>query len=149
YYLFIPSIGITWTAAKAAAEASRYYGLKGYLATVHSTEEAKLIGEQASGTGWIGGSDTETEGSWKWVTGPEAGTRMSYTSWNTGEPNNAGDEDYAHVTPPGIGVKGSWNDLTNTGSLIPGDQYQPKGYVVEYGGMPGEVSLQMAASTKI
>src|SRR5690606_834928 len=37
----------------------------------------------------------------------------------------------------------------NTGSLIPGDQYQPKGYVVEYGGMPGEVSLQMAASTKI
>jgi gliding motility-associated-like protein len=149
YYLFIPSIGITWTAAKEAAEASSYYGLRGYLATIHSQEEAKLIGEQASGTGWIGGSDAETEGVWKWVTGPEAGTNMTYTFWNTGEPNQLGDEDYAHITQPGIGIRGSWNDLANTGSLIPGDPYQPKGYVVEYGGMPGELPLKIAASTTI
>lgn len=149
YYLFVPSIGITWTSAKTAAEASNYYGLKGYLATILSADEAKLVGEQASGTGWIGGSDAETEGIWKWVTGPEAGTNMNYTFWNTGEPNQAGDEDYAHITQPGIGIRGSWNDLSNTGSLIPGDPYQPKGYVVEYGGMPGELPLQIAASTQI
>ncbi|KAF2510005.1 T9SS type B sorting domain-containing protein [Flavobacterium zhairuonense] len=149
FYLYIPSIGITWTAARDAAAASTYYGLKGYLATILSADEAKLIGEQASGTGWIGGSDAESEGVWKWVTGPEAGTLMTYTFWNNGEPNNQGDEDYAHITQPGVGIRGSWNDLSNTGSLIPGDNYQPKGYVVEYGGSAGESPLEIAASTKI
>lgn len=147
YYLYVPSIGITWTAARDAASASNYYGLKGYLATLLSADEAKLSGEQASGTGWIGGSDQETEGIWKWVTGPEAGTVMSYTFWNNGEPNNQGDEDYAHITQPGVGIRGSWNDLSNTGDS--NGNYQPKGYVVEYGGSPGELPLEIAASTKI
>lgn len=147
FYLYVPSIGISWSSAKFAAENSTYYGLKGYLATLLTADEAKLSGEQASGTGWIGGSDAETEGVWKWVTGPEAGTVMSYTFWNTGEPNNQGDEDYAHITQPGVGIRGSWNDLSNSGDTS-GD-YQPKGYIVEYGGSPGEAPLEIAASTKI
>ena len=157
YYEFVPFTGITWTDAKVAAEARTYFGLQGYLATITSSEEAQLSGEQAAGAGWIGGSDAETEGTWKWVTGPETGTIFWYglsngytpnfSFWNTNEPNQAGNEDYAHVTAPGVGIPGSWNDLSNTGETS-GD-YQPKGYIVEYGGLPGDPVLNISASTSV
>ncbi|HWS59651.1 MAG TPA: T9SS type B sorting domain-containing protein, partial [Flavobacterium sp.] len=156
YYQFVSNIGITWTDAKTAAEALNYYGLKGYLATILSAEEAQISGEQATGAGWIGGTDQETEGTWKWVTGPEAGTVFwnglangstpNFAYWNINEPNQAGDEDYAHIKSNNVaGNPGSWNDLSNFGS--PSGDYQPKGFIVEYGGMPGDPSLQISAST--
>jgi gliding motility-associated-like protein len=147
YYQYISNIGVTWTSAKSLAELSQYYGLQGYLATITSVEEKQLSGEQAAGAGWIGGSDQETEGVWKWMSGPETGTNFSYTFWNTGEPNNQGNEDYAHITAPGVGILGSWNDLSNTGETS--GNYQPKGYIVEYGGMPGDPVLQISTSSTI
>jgi gliding motility-associated-like protein len=163
YYQYVPSIGTSWTTARDLASNSNYYGLQGYLATLTAEDEAKISGEQAEGAGWIGGSDAETEGTWKWVTGPEAGTPFwigiadgtttapfNYANWNNGEPNQFGgaQEDYAHITAAGVGILGSWNDLTNTGDAT--GAYQPKGYIVEYGGMPGEeLPIQISASTKI
>lgn len=157
YYQYIPNVGITWSNAKTAAETSTYYGLQGYLATITAADEAQLSGEQAAGAGWIGGSDEATEGVWRWMTGPETGmifwnggingSSPNFANWNNGEPNNANNEDYAHVTAPGVGIPGSWNDLSNTGETS-GD-YQPKGYIVEYGGMPGDPVLSISTSTTI
>lgn len=147
YYQYIPSIGITWSNAKIAASTNFYYGIQGYLATITAADEAQISSEQTSGAGWIGGSDEQTEGVWKWMTGPEAGTNMTFTFWNNGEPNNLGEEDYAHITAVGVGITGSWNDLSNAGGSS-GD-YQPKGYIVEYGGMLGDPIIQIATSTTI
>ncbi|WP_411032321.1 C-type lectin domain-containing protein, partial [Spongiimicrobium sp. 3-5] len=156
YYEFISNVGITWTAANAAASLRTYYGLQGYLATLTSQTEADFSGSQATGVGWIGGSDATTEGVWQWVTGPEAGTTFwngtaggstpNFAFWNTGEPNQAGNEDYAHITDNSVGIQGSWNDLPNAGG---GGAYAPQGYVVEYGGTTGDPVLSISGTTMI
>lgn len=166
YYEYVSSYGISWTAARDAAALKKHYGLQGYLATLTSDEEAQLAGAQAPGNGWIGGSDAETENIWKWMTGPEAGTVFwnggingtrtapyFYANWNNNEPNNniqpfkPTGEHYAHITAPGIGRPGAWNDLSNDGD--PPGNYHPTGYIVEYGGMPGDPTLQLSASTTL
>ena len=156
HYEFIPDYLIYWTDAKLAAETKTYYGRKGYLATITNAEEADIAGKLTSGAGWIGGSDASNEGKWFWVTGPENGTLFwdgsingitpNFAFWNAGEPNNSnGGEHYAHITKPGPNARsGSWNDLGNAGWN--GD-YEPQGYIVEYGGMPGDIPLQIATST--
>ena len=155
FYEFVSDLGITWNAAKAAAAGRTYYGRPGYLATFTSQEEADFAGKQASGAGWIGGSDAAAEGTWKWVTGPEAGTTFwnggvggsspNFAFWNSGEPNNMGNEHYVHITAPQVGVAGSWNDLPNAGGT---GAYQPKGYVVEYG-IPSDPPISIVATSSI
>ena len=160
YYEFVAANVITWTNAKTAAEARTYFGLQGYLATLASADEAQIAGELAPGTGWIGASDQGSEGVWKWMTGPEAGSPFwngnengsiaagMYANWNSGEPNNYdNNEDYAHIKDDAVqGLAGSWNDLPNNTTGQPSN-YQAKGYVVEYGGMPGDPTLTISAST--
>ncbi|MBC2844758.1 T9SS type B sorting domain-containing protein [Winogradskyella flava] len=161
YYIYVSDIGISWAEALEAASQQTYFGLQGYLATITTAEEVQLTGEQAQGTGWIGGSDQLSEGVWRWESGPEAGQVFwngtvsgsapdgMFEFWNNGEPNNLGDEDYAHITDPNIGVLGSWNDLTVTGSTDPASPYHPKGYIVEFGGMDGDPTINVSASTII
>jgi gliding motility-associated-like protein len=158
YYDYVPANLITWTDAKTAAEAMDYFGLQGYLATLTIADEGQISGELSPGTGWIGASDAGTEGVWKWMTGPETGTTFwngnengsaapgMYENWNSGEPNNyGGSEDYAHITY-NTGIPGSWNDLPNDTNGQPAD-YQAKGFVIEYGGTPGDPVLNISGST--
>ena len=149
FYEYVAAPLIDWEAARQQAENRTYFGLQGYLVTILTPDEAQLTGEQAPGTGWIGGSDAAQEGVWRWVTGPDAGlifwnggvngTTPNFAFWNQNEPNNQGPEHYAHITDDSVtNTPGSWNDLPIAGGNGP---YEPKGYLVEYGGMPGDPVL--------
>ncbi|MEM7556637.1 MAG: FG-GAP-like repeat-containing protein [Cyanobacteria bacterium P01_A01_bin.84] len=165
FYQFIENDGISWTDAKTAAESLTNFGRQGYLATITSQAEQDIIIDDVKGNGWIGGSDAETEGEWKWVTGPEAGTTFwsgngtagapvnnEYNNWkrivNPGDPNDAsqlepndnnGVEDYAHVIGnPAAGTLGEWNDINDTETNV---DFKSQGYLVEYGGSQGDPTL--------
>ena len=148
---------ITWSAAKTAAEASTLNGLSGYLASVTSYQENNFIDEKAGVNAWLGGTDADTEGCWKWSGGPDDGKIFTvgndadntssggctvdsgYTvyekpfgagefGWNTNEPNDAGGEDRLHIK-----TDGTWNDFKNNNSNV-------SFYVIEYGGIEGETA---------
>ena len=68
-----------WTQAQVRAESTNYYNLKGYLTTITSQPEMDFILEKIriSGTDntppvWIGGTDLDMEGEYKWASGPES-----------------------------------------------------------------------------
>ena len=90
---------MTWTDARQAC-----INMGGHLVTSTSLAENNfLFGLWPNG--WIGLTDEVTEGVWRWVTGET----YSWSYWNSGEPNNAGNEDYIQFVGGG-----RWNDLPNT-----------------------------------
>lgn len=155
FYRFIAQESISWSSARvqAGSAAMKYYGLQGYLATIRSKEEQDFILTKTRGTGWIGASDEEVEGTWRWVEGPDKGVVFwkgnsngkpvngEYSNWRYDEPNNQGGENYAHIM---YSInKGYWNDLPNAGSDV--DGYIPQGYLIEYGGMPADPVVKLSA----
>jgi hypothetical protein len=131
--------GTDWTTAEGAAAARSKYGAQGYLTTITSDDENNFVSDRLENAGWMGASDQDSEGVWQWVTGPEDGTQFwsggasgttsadSYANWNSGEPNNSGDnENCAQFLAGGTG---KWNDLPCSG----GGSGTIAGYVVEYG----------------
>ena len=155
---------ITWSAAKTAAEASTFNGLSGYLASITSSSENTFIDEKAGVNAWLGGTDRDSEGCWKWSGGPDDGKIFTvgndadnttsggctvdsgYTvyekpfgdgefGWNSNEPNDAGGEDRLHIK-----TDGTWNDFANGNTNV---SY----YVIEYGGMPGETATTTGLTT--
>ncbi|KAB2814873.1 T9SS type A sorting domain-containing protein [Phaeocystidibacter luteus] len=155
FYEFVSAPGITWSSAKSQAEGRYYNGMQGYLVTVTSASEDAFVQQKLQGEGWIGASDEETELTWKWVTGPEAGTVFwnqatqtpvngQYANWSQGEPNDFKygnpfhpGEDWGHYYSNGV-----WNDFPNSAGSI-------AGYIVEYGGMPGDCTPNSTAQAGI
>ena len=64
---------------------------------------------------WLGNSDWRVEGTMASESGPDMGNTNSYTNWQSGEPNDVGNdpgEDYADMEINRSGrTDGGWNDL--------------------------------------
>lgn len=127
---------ITADDAKIAANARNFDGIPGYLATITSAEESEYLTTRFTEDGWLGASDAEEEGDWKWIDGPEEGTSFwsgaaegapvdgAYSNWAEDEPNDSeGSEDCSQFY---AGVGSKWNDL-------PCDDGNIFFYVTEYG----------------
>lgn len=131
----------TWAGAAALATSTEFNGLPGYLATITTQQEHDFVLTRIDQDGWIGASDAGVEGTWLWMTGPEAGmqfwqgaalgttTNGMFANWASFEPNNdtggnPDGEDCAEIRFTG-GANGKWNDL-NCDS-------ERASYVVEFG----------------
>jgi gliding motility-associated-like protein len=178
FYEYIKAPGITWGDARIAADAKQYFGMKGYLATLLNTEEQQLVGEQLEGNGWIGGSDFQKEGEWRWITGPEADTLFwsnlevgpdgvrrpnifgqgftpNFMYWNrkngnNNEPDNgAGFENFAHIIDRNAEL-GILGSWTDL--TYEGTTIGPmksRGYIVEYGGSVGDPILTFVTTVSL
>ena len=104
-----------------AAEAAN--GLDGFLTTINDADENQWVFdsfanfENQSRHLWIGLSDSQEDGFYKW----HDGAPFYYNSWGDSQPSEGGDEDYVHIAGTNIGniLPGTWNDLNNNPELVP------------------------------
>lgn len=130
---------MTWTQAEKYCES-----LGGHLATITTADENNFIKELIVNQGnkktyWLGASDAEKEGAWKWVTGE----RFLFSDWENGDPNNDRrktdeGEDYLEIVS-----SLRWNDgeedgdgagnyaLNNHGFICEWDGKSTKGYLLK------------------
>ena len=144
HYYNIYNEPMSWTAAESACEA-----LDGHLVTITSADEQAFIRSALEDDGlqkkhyWIGGTDRDNVGEWKWVTGEP----FTYTNWDPGngddhdpQPNNLAGQDYIELQT--ISNTGNnymtWNDMFDSGDngSNPGDPWYYAqayfGYICEW-----------------
>ncbi|MFT6107849.1 MAG: hypothetical protein ACJA2W_000758 [Planctomycetota bacterium] len=127
------SVNLSWTDAKAAAEAEFWQGIPGHLVTIQDqAEQDWIIANLAPSRPWIGLSQnlnspsfSEPGGGFEWVTGEP----FTFVNWSAGEPSNndgaGGTEEYVEMFG-----NGQWNDATD-------NHFITNQYLVEWDGNGG------------
>ncbi|XP_042281470.1 hepatic lectin-like isoform X1 [Thunnus maccoyii] len=88
------------------------------LVVIDSTEEQTFLSTFTEVETWIGLTDRDEEGTWKWIDG----IPLTLSYWETNEPNNGngdpqlGEEDCAHIIS-GKSTEDNWNDRSCDASL--------------------------------
>jgi len=120
FYALTTTVYTNWFDAEA--EASLFGG---HLVSISSAEEQRFIEDTflgattASNVFYTGLNDLVGEGVYVW----SSGESLTYTNWNSGEPNNVGDEDAVVINyhyKLGHGPRGSWNDTSAYGAWYRG-----------------------------
>ena len=134
--------GISWTDALAAASTKSLGGVQGHLVTITSAAEDKFVfgafgGRVRSADAiLLGASDQDTEGTWRWMAGPEIGQPLAYSNWGGSEPNDTGSgspQDWLIYFPQAYKLTGKWADAWISSN--PSNGELNGGYVVEYSGL--------------
>jgi Ca2+-binding RTX toxin-like protein len=125
--------------------------LGGHLASITSAAEQSFIvdtfltGATERSIYWIGLTDEAVEGTFVW----SSGEPVTYTSWQSGEPNDFhGNEDYTTVNwhyghQVGGGVRGAWNDTPLFGSNSNATGPEPYRGIMEFNALPvGRVTVR-------
>lgn len=139
HYYQVYDNSMTWTEAKEYCEK-----LGGHLVTITTADEQSfvesIIKNGTKSCYWLGGTDEEAEGNWKWITG-EA---FSYTHWRKGQPDNYNTENYLMMYKDSNQFNagnafGYWNDLKDdcTCSDIPSLKKEVFGLMCEWDEIPG------------
>ncbi len=165
FYEYVSTLR-NWVDAKTHAATQSYFGRQGYLATSTSAAENNFVWKIMTQDVWVGGTYDYNElisagitayanqaaaiGKAYWVTGPERGTFISsglttpvaqngqYMNWTTGEPNNYNNTNEYYIQLYSSN-QGLWNDLPISSTL---------GALIEYGGMPADLTTSTVVSTR-
>ncbi len=179
YYELVTHTNKDWPDAKTGAASKTYNGLTGYLVTITDATENTFVSGKVAQNIWAAGSDSyansttesddSAEGTWRWITGPEAekifhcqvavaghgtdardscavdASLSSYAgNWDDDEPN-----DYGSAGTVGqedclhLYANGTWNDFPC------GEENRVDYYVVEYGGMGGTATIEATTTLTI
>ncbi len=142
-----------WQEATSISSASYYRGLQGYLATITDSGEndfvASVVGEDVA---YLGASDASSQGSFKWVTGPEAGLALSYSNWYPGEPSNSrfgtepslSAEDAITISNDSKWLGRWWDSPAYYGEILGTNNRK---FVTEYGGLTPTYSVSSSADS--
>jgi len=124
WYEFVQSaVSVCWRQARDAS-----VDAGGHLVTITTGAESQFVTTLAAPRNPNDGSygphigatcEGQPWGSWYWVTGEP----FAYSNWSSGEPNNAGGEQYVHLFEWQTGLR--WNDFVDCGGHV-------RSYIVEW-----------------
>lgn len=130
FYQYVSS-GTTFSGAYSAAQGTTLNGVSGHMVTIGSQTENDYVFSLTGGAEtWIGASDSQVDGEWRWLTGDESQTSFwlgdgsgsaqsgLFANWGGADPNGG-----SGATAAIMNNAGTWYDRADTES---------HGYVIEW-----------------